>query len=139
MTLIMRVYSYLYHGGLALFLLAVSGLALLGGSHNLQLKVLPWSGATLTYVLLLSALFGLASVLLALKGIARPLFLVWSVVVALMLIKGFFLSSYHFGAGDLSTAMYLTLGALLAVTGAWSQVRRQAAKRQSRFTATVSR
>lgn len=140
MKAIMRIYSYLYHGGLALFLLGISALALLGGANSLRLEVLPWSGATLTYVVFFSALIGLISVLLALRGTLRVLFTVWSLAVALMLVKGFFLSSYRFDhAGKLSTALYLTLGALLAIVGALPQSREQSAKRQSRFTTTVSR
>ena len=140
MTTILRAYSYLYHGVLALFLVGISALALFGGTHNLNLEMLPWTGATLTYVLFFSALFGLASVLLALKGIARPLFMLWSVVVPLMMLKGYFFGSYRFlKEGSFSMAVYLILGALLAIAGAWSQLRKPVAMRQGRYSAAVSR
>ena len=118
----MRIYSYLFHGLLALFLLAISAVALLSGT-SLHLEMLPWSGRTATYILLAGALFGLISLLMALKHTARFLFFLWSLGVFVMLTKGYFLSSYHFeGMSTFRTAALLTAGALLAVFGAWFQM-----------------
>jgi O-antigen ligase len=64
----MRFYSYLYHGLLALFLFAISLLALISDARTLHLDMLPWKGTTLTYIVFFAALFGLAAVLLAFKG-----------------------------------------------------------------------
>lgn len=124
----MRFYSYVFHGVLALFLLAVSGLALLSGSSTLTLDMLPWRGANLAYWLFFSALFGLLSVILAMKGMLRPLFLLWSLAVLVMLVRGYFLSSYVFEPGEFQMAAYLTAGALLAVFGAWFQMSRRRLK-----------
>jgi len=44
---LVRYFSYVFNGLLALFLLAVSGLALASGAANLHLGMLPWSGAML--------------------------------------------------------------------------------------------
>jgi hypothetical protein len=121
----MRVYSYLFHGLLALFLLGISAVALASGTA-LHLDMLPWSGHTGTYVLLGGGLFGLLVLLLALRGSLRFLFFLWSLVVFAMLVKGFFLSPYRFdGPAGLKSAGLLTVGALLAIAGAWFQMTRR--------------
>lgn len=120
---LMRYFSYAYHGLLALFLLGISLIALAGNSHTLHLEVLPWTGAALTYWVFFGALFGLIALILALKGTARVLFLVWSAIVVLALLKGYVFSSYHFDSGELSTAAWLFGGALVALAGAWFQFR----------------
>lgn len=125
LRLLMRVFSYLFHGLLTLFLLAISVVALSSG-QPLQLEMLPWQGQSLTYWLFGAALIGLASVVLAIFRKWRPLFFLWSLVVLLMMAKGFFFSHYYFaGAPEFRGALYLTAGALIAVFGAWFQLRRQ--------------
>ena len=124
----MRIYSYLFHLLLALFLTGISVVALASGT-DLHMAMLPWSKNVATW-LLVAALFGLISVLLAIKGVARVLFFVWSLAVVLLLLKGFFLSSYTFGSrSSFNSALYLTLAAILACLGAWYSMRRQALRR----------
>ena len=128
MRALMRIYSYLFHGLLALFMLAISVVAISSGVP-LHLDMLPWSGATGTHVLLGGALFGLVSLLLALRGTARFLFFLWSLAVFVLMAKGFFLSSYHFGDfAGFKAAVLLTVGALLAILGAWFQMTRSMAR-----------
>ncbi|HEY1220913.1 MAG: hypothetical protein ABSE42_00845 [Bryobacteraceae bacterium] len=124
---LLRAFSYLYHGVLALFLLLVSALALASGATSIHLDMLPWSGATLTWVLLAAALFGLVAVLLAAtRTVAAPFFL-WSLVVVAMLLRGYVFSSYRFAPGiGVSTAVYLVLGSWLALLGAWFALRSKA-------------
>lgn len=119
----MRIFSYAYHGLLALFLLAISSLALLSGTHTIHLDFLPWQGASLTYWLFFSALFGLISLFLAVRGILRGLFFLWSLAILVILVKGLFLSPHFFEPGELKTAALLTLGALVALFGAWFRLR----------------
>jgi hypothetical protein len=114
--------SYLFHALLALFLLAVSAVALASGVNALHLAMLPWTGPTLTYALFCGSLFGLLTVLLALKGSLRPLFFLWSLAVTVLLVKGYFLSGYHFAVGEVRTALYLTAGSVIALFGAWFQM-----------------
>lgn len=121
---LMRFLSYLFHGLFALFLLAMSSLALAGG-QMLHLDMLPWSGSTLTYAIFLSGLFGILCLLLALKGSLRPLFFLWSLAVAVMLIKGYIFSGYRFAAGEFERALYLIGGSLIALPGAWFQMFRR--------------
>jgi len=124
MKALMRYYSYLFHLILALFLLAVSGLALASGSGNLHLGMLPWTGQTLTYAVFFGALAGLIAVFLAMKGTLRILFLLWSAVVVVLLIKGYIFSGYKFQGSEFKTAIYLIVASLIALPGAWFQLRR---------------
>jgi len=124
---LLRLFSYLYHGLLALFLLAVSALALSSGAASLHLDMLPWRGATLAWVLLAASLIGLIAVLLAvIRARSVPLFL-WSLLVAGVLVQGYLFSSYRFAAGaGVRTAVYLVLGSWLALLGAWFALRSRA-------------
>ena len=125
----MRWFSYLFHAVLTLFLLALSLVALTSG-QQLELAMLPWQGKDLTYYLLGGAVIGLLAVVLAVGRKARPLFFLWSLVVLVLMIYGFFFSRYHFaGPSAFHRALYLTAGAILAAFGAWFQLRRNPARR----------
>lgn len=121
---VLRFFSYLFHLALALFLLAVAVLALGTGPQALHLDMLPWTGETLTYVILLGAIFGLASLVLALKGKLRALFFLWALAVAVLLLRGYFFSGYRFSPGGLSTGLELLAASWLALVGSWFVVRR---------------
>ena len=122
---LMRVFSYLFHGLLTLFLLGLAVVALSSG-QPLQLEMLPWQGQALTWWLLSAALVGLLSVILAIFRKWRPLFFVWSLAVLGMMARGFFFSHYYFaGPPEFYRALCLTAGALIAVFGAWFQARRE--------------
>jgi hypothetical protein len=120
--------SYLFHFVLALLLLGIAGLALASGPQDLQLGMLPWSGSTLNYILLAGSLFGLLSVVLAVMGRLRFLFLLWSLAVAVLLAKGYIFSSYRFGVGEWPRDIYLIAASWIAVAGAWFQLRRQSGR-----------
>jgi hypothetical protein len=129
--MLLRVYSYLYESLLALFLLAISALAILSESHNLNLGMLPWKGPALTYWLLGLGLAGLVSVVLALTGKLRFLFLLYALAIFAMMVRGYFLGSYAFsGKDEFHLALELTAGALAAIFGAWSQFRKKASGRK---------
>jgi len=122
---LMRVFSYLFHGLLTAFLLGLSVVALTSG-QTLHLGMLPWQGKDLAYWLLGGSLLGLLSVILALGRRWRPLFFLWSLAVLGILIRGYFFSHYHFaGPTAFHRALYLTAAAVLAVFGAWFQLRRE--------------
>jgi hypothetical protein len=126
----MRYYSYIFHGVLAAFLFAVALVPLLSGIHNLQLRMLPWEGRALTFWLLGLSLFGLLSVLLAVMGKTRVLLLLWSIIVILTIIWGYFLRPYYFGGFEaFRNTLLLLAGAILAAMGAWYAVRSQPARR----------
>lgn len=123
---LMRYFSYLFHAALALFLLLLSGIAITSGVGSLRLGMLPWSGDTLNYVLFFGALVGLATVLLAMKGILRFLFLLWAFVVFVLLVKGYIFSRYTFQPNEFRIAAILIGASLLSVFGAWFQLRTDA-------------
>jgi hypothetical protein len=120
---LLRLFSFLFHALLGLFLLAVSGLALASGHPSLQFGMLPWTGSTLVYVVFFCSLAGLLALVLAFLGKARFLFFIWALVVLLMMIKGYVFSGYHFEPGGAMRALYLTLAALISLLGAWFQMR----------------
>ncbi len=125
-TALLRFLSYLYHGLLALVLLALGAvLTIAGAGNSVRLDMLPWTGSTVIWVLLLSGIFGLFTVVLAIKGKARPLFFLWALLVTIFLVKGYFLSSYHFGPDEFSKVVYLVLGSFVALLGAFSQLFRK--------------
>ncbi len=124
---LLRVFSYLYHGVLALFLLLVSALALGSGAASLHLDVLPWSGVTLAWILLAASLLGLIAVLLAATRGRALLFFLWSLSVVAMMLKGYVFSSFRFAPGvGVHTAACLVLGSWLALLGAWFALGRKA-------------
>jgi hypothetical protein len=126
-----RIYSYLYHLILALFLLGIAGVARFSNS-KLNLGMLPWTGHALLHWLFGAALVGLLSIGLAWVGKLRFLFLLYSLAVFVIMVRGYFLGSYAFsGKDEFRMAIYLTVGALVAIIGAWSQFRKRAkAKRR---------
>ena len=128
---LLRIYSYLYHFVLALFLLGLSLVAILSHSHTLNLGMLPWKGSALTCWLFGAGLLGLLSVLLALAGKLRFLFLLYALAVFGMILRGYFISGYSFsGKDEFRMAIWLTAGALVAIFGAWSQFRKKRGKRK---------
>jgi len=85
--------------------------------------MLPWTGATLTYIVFFGGLFGLLSVALAILQKLPVLLFIWSLVVAIMMFKGFIFSSYGFDPGGFTSAVELIVGALIAIAGPWLQMR----------------
>jgi hypothetical protein len=126
---LLRFFSYLFHFLLCLFLLGVAGLALATGADSLHLGMLPWTGTTLAYIVLFGALFGLISVWLVVSGKARFLFFLWSLVVAVMLLKGYVFSGYRFAPGGVQTGLELLAASWLALIGALLALRRPASYR----------
>lgn len=119
---LLRLLSYLFHVVLCVWLFALSLLAFFAGGAggpSLHLAMLPWTGATLLYVLMFGSLLGLVLVISALSGRARWLFFLWNLVIAVFIVKGYFLSGYRFSPGEAKTALYLTIGSLIALLGSW--------------------
>jgi hypothetical protein len=126
---LLRLFSYLFHLALGLFLLAVAGLALSTAPQSLRLDMLPWTGETLTYVVLFGALLGLVSVLLAITGKLRFVFFLWSLIVAVLLLRGYFFSGYRFSPGGVQLGLELLAASWLALVGAWFALRQPATAR----------
>ena len=119
MKALVRLFSYFFHGLLALFFLGVSIVAL--ASHQpLHLDIFPWHGQALTYWLLFGSIAGLVLVLLAMRRTAIGLYFLWSLAVLVIIVRGFFFSSHHFaGPRSFHYALYWTAAAVIAAFGAW--------------------
>jgi hypothetical protein len=125
----MRFYSYLFHGLLALFLLAVSLVPLFSGIHNLQLGIVPGEGITLTFTLMAIGLIGVLIVLAAVIGKTQTPLFVWSVLVLLAMLWGYFLRPYRWsGPEAFRSTLLLVFGAVLAAVGAWYARQRRPAR-----------
>jgi hypothetical protein len=119
---LVRYFSLVFHGLLAVILIAVSGVALASG-QALRLDMLPWTGSTLIYVVFLGSLVGLACVVLAFRRKLSALFFVWSLIVAVLMLKGYVFSGYYFEPGALAMALFQIAAAFLSIAGAWFQMR----------------
>ncbi len=116
---LLHLFSYLFSGGLSLFLIGLAVIALADGAQSFQLDMISqWTGAKLAKVLLAGCLLGLGATALAACGRLRFLFPIWALVVFAMIVYGFFLSSYQFaGIEDFRSAIYLACGQLVTVLG----------------------
>jgi hypothetical protein len=126
---LLRVYAYCFHLVLALFLIGISTVAFTSGT-NLTLGMLPWQGATLTSATLLLGLVGVVCIIMAVTGFVRWLFPLWALIALILMLRGFFLSSYTFpGAGDFRSAVWLSIAAFVAFVGSLSLFGRRLARR----------
>ena len=117
---IMRVFSYLFNAVLAFFLLGVSSLAWGTGLHNLNIGILPWQKAALTYWMFALGVMAVAATLASIFGKARMVFFLWNLLVLVLLLKGFVFSRFTFtNKSQVTLAIWLIAGTLLASVGAW--------------------
>ena len=128
-ALILRVYSYLYHLVLCLFLLGLAVVAM-NSSSTLHLEMLPWSGSDLVSWLLWGSMAGILSIVLAITGIFRFLFPLWALTVLVMMVRGFLLKSYTFeGKPDFVNVLWLIGGAVLAFLASLTLLRARRSRR----------
>jgi hypothetical protein len=135
MKALLRIFSYLFAGVLALFALAISALSLRSGGE-LNLGFLPWTGKPTSYWLIGLALAGLITLLLAMSGTMRVLFFLWTLGIFVLVFKGMFLSLYRFTGGAVSfkAGVWLTVGLLLATIGSFPWPRKtQPVRRPQRW------
>jgi hypothetical protein len=130
MATILRLYSYLYHLVLALILLAISGVALASNVHTLNLPMFPWKGDELIHYLLMGGLVGLISVILAMTGVFKYLFPLWTLVVFVMMARGFLILPYTFsGKDEFYEILILIAGAFVAFLSSLTLFRSQNRRR----------
>ena len=123
--LLFRLYAYLYHLILCLFLLGIGVVAYSGGKA-LNLGMLPWEGDRLTESLIGLGIIGLICIFGAITGWFRWLFPLWTLVVFVMMVRGFFLTPYTFSSDDeFKQAVCLTLGAFVAFLASLTLLRRR--------------
>lgn len=122
---LLRLYSYFFHGVLSLVMVVMALVSWLSGAHGLDLVLVPWRDEPLRWTLLAGGLAGLTAVWLAARDRAAVFFLGWSVLIFLVLLRGFFFGWVHYVRGpySLDWALLLTVASLLAAGGAWIQYR----------------
>ncbi len=126
---LLRLYSYIFHLILSLFLIGISSVAISSGKA-LTLKMLPWEGAALDHWVLGLGLLGLLLVFLAVTGLFKWSFPLWTLFVFAMMLRGFFLTPYDFaGAANFRGAAWLTFGAFGAFLSSLSVFDRQRNRR----------
>jgi hypothetical protein len=126
MATILRLYSYLYHVVLSLLLLGISGIAIASDVHTLNLPMLPWKGDELIHWVFYGSIAGLISIILAVTGIFRYLFPIWTLIVFVLMVRGFLISPYTFtGIDQFYLILGLIAGALLAFIGSLTPFRKK--------------
>ena len=126
---LLRFFSYLFHGLFALVLLALAAMTMLAGVDRVRLEMLPWTGSAMIYGLLLGGLFGLVSLVLAIRGRLRFLFFLWCVFVTFHLVKGYFLGGYRFTPDEFKTVLYIVGASFIALLGGFVQMFARRARR----------
>ena len=117
---IFRLYSYAFSVVCVLCMLAMSVVILASKSVTLNFYLLPWEGKARLYSMVGLALAGLAIVLLTWRGKMQKLFLVWSLLVFLLIVRYYFFTPNYFraGSGEFTFALWVLLAAAIAAAGA---------------------
>jgi hypothetical protein len=117
---IVRFYSYAFSVLCVLCALAMSVVIFFSKSVTLNFYLLPWEGKALLYSTVGLALAGLAVILLTWRGKMQKLFLVWSLLVFLLIVRYFFFTPNSFtpDSGEFTFALWVVLAAAVAAAGA---------------------
>jgi hypothetical protein len=117
-SFLVRIYSLIFHLLLSLLMIGLSVVGYFSTGAGLNLGMLPWTGNELIGSLLALGLGGLLFVVLAFNGAQRFLYMVWTLVMAYLLVNGYFLTNYRFsGEGEFRFAIYLAVAAVIAFLG----------------------
>jgi phosphoglycerol transferase MdoB-like AlkP superfamily enzyme len=117
----LRYFSYAFDALFVFILMAISVVWMVSGPLTLNFYLLPWEGQALVYSLIGLALAGVFVLLMAVRGKMQWLFLSWSVLLLLLIVRYFFFSPYSFtpDTGNYKTALLIVLCAMVAVVGSW--------------------
>jgi hypothetical protein len=127
---ILRAYSYVFQFLICAALLALGTVAYLSDTP-LKLDFLPWTGKELTNWLFILGITGMIAIFLAVKGVLRFVFLLWTLATAYLTFKGIWSSPYTFsGPTEFYWAVAFFFGVLLTVLGAISRVRQNMTHRR---------
>jgi hypothetical protein len=99
--------------------LAISIIVLASKTTTVNFYLLPWEGKALLYGTIALALLGLAIVLLTWRGKMQKLFLGWSLLVFVLIVRYYFFSpnSFYPDSGEFTFALLVVLAAAVAVVG----------------------
>lgn len=127
-ALLLRYWSCIYSGLFGLFMTGIAAVLLISGTPNFRLSQIPFAqGDAALYTLLALGLTGILAALLALLKGMRPLLLVWTLAVFILLVYGYFISPKHYfalGAAEARGAAWIACGGLVAFFGALMQYRK---------------
>ena len=117
---IVRLYSYAFSVLCAFIVLAMSVLILISKSVTVNFYLLPWEGTALLCSMVVLALAGLAIALLTWRGKRQMLFLAWSLLVLVLIVRYFFFTPNTFtpDSGEFTFALGVILAAAVAAAGA---------------------
>ena len=117
----LRYFSYAFSALFVFILLAVSVVWLASGPLTVNFYLLPWEGQALIYSLMGLALVGGFVLLMAVRGKTQGLFVGWSVLLLLLILRYYFFSPYSFtpDTGNYRVALLIILCAMVAAVGAW--------------------
>jgi hypothetical protein len=120
--LLLRIFSFVYHLPVAIFLFALGVFAILDNAKNLKFPLLPWTGMPLAYWMAGIGLIGLLSIILAILRRARILFVLYALCLLGLMLNAFLGRTYD-GMDEFRTMAWLTFGALIALAGAITHAR----------------
>lgn len=117
---IVRLYSYAFSVACVFVVLAMSVLILISKSVTVNFYLLPWEGTALLCSMVGLALVGLAVVALTWRGKMQNLFLGWSLLVLLLIVRYYFFTPNSFtpDSGEFTFALVVILAAAIAAAGA---------------------
>jgi peptidoglycan/LPS O-acetylase OafA/YrhL len=117
---IVRLYSYAFSVVCVLAVLALSVLILISKPVTVNFYLLPWEGTALLCSMVGLALAGLAVVVLTWRGKMQNLFLGWSILVLLLIVRYYFFTPNSFtpDSGEFTFALVVILAAAIAAAGA---------------------
>lgn len=118
---VLRIYSWIFEAILCLAGIGVSIVSLTAaGSDPVLIDWLPWNANTLPAWLIGLGVLGLICIFLAVVGRLRILLFLFAAGVFALIAKGLFFGTHGFaGPSEFRLAIYLVLGALIAILGAW--------------------
>ena len=124
---LLRVFSYLFHLAVSMFLTSIGLVGWMSESSSFSLGMVPWwSGTALIKILALGGMAGIAATLLAARGRFRVVFTLWTTTVFFAVVWGFFFSNYSFeGVDALRDAVCFAAAAALAWIGGVQQMFRK--------------
>jgi hypothetical protein len=114
---LLKFYAYVFHLALSTFLIGMAILAEM--SHQpLHLEMVPFDQERIISRVSVLSLLGFVCIFLALVRIFEFVFPLWSLAVLVLMVWGFFFTSYSFnGVAGLEWALLLILAAIVAFFG----------------------
>jgi hypothetical protein len=118
LAFVLRVYSFVFHLTLSVFLLGVAVIAYRANEPR-NLGMLPFDEDYLVRDTALLGVIGVICTMLAITRYFKFIFVIWSLVIVYLMVREFFIGPYAFhGMHDVRGAAWLTFGAVGAFFGA---------------------